>query len=489
MILAEWRHEMDAALELANSSLSSFNKDGDAFLITEVMGRQLAYAGRKAEAIEWLERAHAYHISEHEVWRRNVMITLAELVGPEDPAGAITLTHEAVLLSQNALMGERLAESYAEEAIAYWGAGDRKASFASLQLAVRETLKNESDTTTWKELFLSLFRVAISYGSIAHRSRPARGIEVPTQGMFLGTDGLDTTKFYPAQKSYIQIWMAMFGEGLREYSDVEVWFDGAMQLAETFPAARNIYTYAAFWVSYPLRRNDFQEAVHLTVLMADATPTSTTEFGEPAQPFGTPEELADARRRTAPIIGLVPAALRLALLRLQGAGDDVLALHIGTIEEELAGRPGAALISRAFRDALLSTMPADDCYIRAGQLIGQIETTAAGIIYMVGSGLKARVPDALVPHTWLAQNLERFFVGYPSVHDEILIPFLETYWRTQVIANGHEFRSGSAFTLRSIAEAVGSASGSRAKTLLRNMDTCIPTRLSTDSRAWLTSRG
>jgi hypothetical protein len=96
MILAEWRHDMDAALELASSSLRSFSEDGDAFLITEVMGRQLAYAGRRAEAIDWLERAHTYPIAKHELWRRNVMITLAELVGQEDPARAIPLTHEAV---------------------------------------------------------------------------------------------------------------------------------------------------------------------------------------------------------------------------------------------------------------------------------------------------------------------------------------------------------------------------------------------------------
>ena len=108
-----------------------------------------------------------------------------------------------------------------------------------------------------------------------------------------------------------------------------------------------------------------------------------------------------------------------------------------------------------------------------------------GMIYMVGSALKARVPDALVPQTWLAQNIERFFAEYPSVQDELLFPFLETYWRRQVIANGHEFRSGASFTLRMISEAAKTASGSRTRVLLRNMDSCIPTALASDSRSWL----
>jgi hypothetical protein len=170
---------------------------------------------------------------------------------------------------------------------------------------------------------------------------------------------------------------------------------------------------------------------------------------------------------------------------LQGASDEDLASQIAAIEDGLAGRPDANLVSQALREAVLSAMTATDCYVRAGQLIPSMGTAAAGMIYMVGSALKARVPDALVPQTWLAQNIERFFAEYPSVQDELLFPFLETYWRRQVSANGQEFRSGASFSLRMIIEAARAASGSRTKELLRNMDSCIPTTLSSDSRNWL----
>jgi hypothetical protein len=162
-------------------------------------------------------------------------------------------------------------------------------------------------------------------------------------------------------------------------------------------------------------------------------------------------------------------------------------LRIGAIEDGLAGRPERDLISQALRDALVSAMAAGDCYVRAGQLIPPMATSAAGMIYMVGSALKARVPDALVPQTWLGQNVEHFFAQFPSVQDELLFPFLETYWRRQVIANGHEFRSPAAFTLRLIDEAARSAPGLRTKRLLRSMDQCIPTTLSNVSRSWLAS--
>jgi hypothetical protein len=105
----------------------------------------------------------------------------------------------------------------------------------------------------------------------------------------------------------------------------------------------------------------------------------------------------------------------------------------------------------------------------------------------VGTVLKARVPDALVPQTWLGQHLAHFFTQFPSVQDELLFPFLETYWRRKVIASGHEFRSAPPFTLRLIGEPGTAPSGSRTKALLRSMDLCIPTTLSNESRSWLSS--
>jgi hypothetical protein len=222
--------------------------------------------------------------------------------------------------------------------------------------------------------------------------------------------------------------------------------------------------------------------------MADANPDSAArsdQAGDAVQQFAVPTELTAAQGPFAMIIGLVPAAMRLALLRLKGSSDEDLASEIGVIEDGLAGRPEVDLISQALRDTVLSAMAATDCYARAGQLIPSMGTAAAGMIYMVGSALKARVPDALVPQAWLAQNLERFFAEYPSVQDELLFPFLETYWRRQVIANGHEFRSGASFTLRMVSEAARATSSFRTKALLRNMDSCIPTTLSSDSRNWL----
>jgi len=88
MVLAEWENQLDDALTLAESSLQALSGDDCRFLILEVTGRQLSYTGKPQEAMEWLERALTCDAFHHSLWRRNVLITLAELRGAHDARAA-----------------------------------------------------------------------------------------------------------------------------------------------------------------------------------------------------------------------------------------------------------------------------------------------------------------------------------------------------------------------------------------------------------------
>ena len=79
MLLAEWRHRLDEASHLATTSLGRFASDDCRFLILEVTGRQLGYAGKREEAIDWLDRALSCKAYKTSLWRRNVLVTLADL--------------------------------------------------------------------------------------------------------------------------------------------------------------------------------------------------------------------------------------------------------------------------------------------------------------------------------------------------------------------------------------------------------------------------
>jgi hypothetical protein len=82
VILAEWDHRLEDAVTLGESALNRFEREDCRFLVLEVTGRHISYAGQVDRAVPWLERALACDAYQHSLWRRDVLITLAELKGP-----------------------------------------------------------------------------------------------------------------------------------------------------------------------------------------------------------------------------------------------------------------------------------------------------------------------------------------------------------------------------------------------------------------------
>ena len=130
MVLAEWDEQLDVALALSESSLNHFDSDDCRFPIMEVTGRQLSYAHKPQDAMQWLDRALKCDAFQHSIWRRNVLITMAELYGAIAPSKAAEFTASAVQISQDGKLADTLyIESLAEHGIALWRAGESSKSF------------------------------------------------------------------------------------------------------------------------------------------------------------------------------------------------------------------------------------------------------------------------------------------------------------------------------------------------------------------------
>ena len=185
MLLAEWEDQLEAALTLAESSLNRLHGDGCRFLIMEVTGRQLSYAGKLQEAKIWLGRALTCGAYRHSLWRRNVLITMAELHGPADPRGAIEFTAEAVRICQDGkLLDSLYIEALAEHGIALWRAGEGLQSFRMFEEATDRMFAIRADTNNWKGLFARLFAVIAYFSGVARNGKPQEGHVEPEQGLF-----------------------------------------------------------------------------------------------------------------------------------------------------------------------------------------------------------------------------------------------------------------------------------------------------------------
>ncbi len=492
MITAEWRHDIDRAVKLAESSLQDFNSDDDRFLITEVTGRQLSYAGRSRDAIEWLQRARSFPISTHALWRRNVLITLAEEIGKSDAQLATKYTEEALELTRKSGMEtSRLIEAEAEHGLALWNAGQHRAAFDLMSGAIQCLLDIQNDLDPyWKKLFLQAFYHVLYFSSMSYFREPPAGTQAPPQqGRFLGLDNIDTTTFTTAQQAFIRIRMAMWAESLGVVEAVGRWADEAFEVAKKVPDARTIYSLGALAVTPALLRGSYGHLAEIVLMMTSATAPSAdslTRIGVAEsekqqrirETFAHPAHVASAW-----ITVVVPLALQLATLGLSDRPEAEIAASLNAFTVGLAGTSTAGTTD-ALR-ALIDNVDARELRGRADAIASDMNQTAARMVYMIGVATKAALKTALLAQSWLAPQLERIFSPYPSTRNRIILPYFAAFWTKAVNSQSYLFRTAEAYTKKAVQEAL--SANDPIKRLLSAMFFCIGAEMPKELAHWTDS--
>jgi hypothetical protein len=479
MILAEWRHDIEAAVQLAESALQALEKESDRFLIIEVTGRQLSYANRPSEAIAWLERARSLPVTGHPLWRRNVLITLAEEVGKTDAHRAVEYTQEALDLSRRQDWSIlRIVEASAEHSLALWLAGERNAAFVTLQEAAIGLFRGKSDQAEWTKLFLAFFELATYLSSVALNGTPPPNWQnvTPQVGRFLGLDNVDVTRFLQEQEDFLRIRMAMFAEGVGDTTAAGSWIDEVFSVA-TLPDAQNVTSaFAYLGIGPALQNEDFLKAIHLGLKYAAVVPT-----GNPSSQLGGSQ--ADLALRTGLIKGLVPVALKLATLALRGSN---VANAVDSTAHTLTIQ-GYRIVGSAVQDLLADGKTGAELH-EHGRAEMARGSYAAGMILILASSMRSSLEQALHSHIWLARQLENAFERVPSLVRHVEVPFFQAFWTQAVAQQGQKFRTSSAYTSRSIADAVNHPDQAGIKQLFRAMAFCLGTDLTEDAKQWVEDR-
>jgi hypothetical protein len=443
MILAEWENELDAALVLSKSILDRFGYDDCCFLILEVTGRQLFYAGRQQEATTWLKRAvtcNAYRLS---VLRRNALITLAELYASDDPHRAEQFTADAVSRSRDAKLVEPLfIETLAEHGIALWNAGEGHTSFEVFEQATERIFAIQSNADSWKGQFARLFAVIAYFSGVAQNGEPQEGHVEPKQGLFLSSNDQAHTGYRPEQVSYISIRLAMFADGLKDVSRAAAWTWKAIELAKQTPAEWNVVRFAG-WRAMPaaLLSDDFIRAAQLANVMIAmdvdkiiATAKASTGINATAETSRVEAFVVSephAPRSGLSVIPMIPIAIRLAFLQFRRGSTAATAASLAMIEsviptdlqpEHFVAETTKALVDKTDWQVLWND----------GSHATRAHEYVRGFVLCIGAMAKAPPVQSLYLQIWIAQNLEGFFKSCPSLYREIIAPFFVAYWERTI---------------------------------------------------------
>lgn len=499
VVLAEWQHQLEEAVALSEANLARF-EDGDSrFLLLEVTGRHLFYAEQPLAAIAWLEKAlqcNAYH---HSLWRRDVLITLAELKGAQDPQAAVDLTAEAIDVAEGAHSYDLgIAEALAEHGIALWKAGDRRSAFAAFERSATRFLDSSSQLDLWKGSFYRLFAALVYFSDVMEKGKPAAGQLEPEQGRFLGSR--EALPFYrEEQKSFICIRLAMFADGLRDMTATGTWTWRAVAIARECPAAwttTRLQCFRAMPAALP--SNNFTRATELAVLMGEADPndlisrTKALVSATATDPSAKVAEIDAMVAATTPpkllpfllVRPFVPIAVRLVDLSLRGASRDEILGYLAEVEALLpADHPPQGFVADLRRILI------EDTDWQTMQQQGYDAVTANdlvhGYILCLGAMRHAPVPAALYLQAMLAEHLDHIAITTPSLYREVIAPLFRTYWEKTVEQSAAVFRTGLSYTKRQLELADGSDVGTRR--LLVAMGFCLGLAVSEKMKAWLNS--
>jgi hypothetical protein len=496
MVLAEWEDHLDAALALSESSLNRFDADDCRFLIMEVTGRQLSYAGKPREAIEWLERALNCDAYRHSLWCRNVLITLAELHGDSDPHKAAEYTAEAVQISRaGKLVDERYIETLAEHGMALWKAGEGRRSFEIFEETANRLFAIQADTNSWKGLFARVFSVIAYSSGVALNGKPPVGQSEPKQALFLANNEREHAAYRPEQRVYICVRLAMFADGVMDIVKAAGWTWRAIELAEQTPTAWEGVRLSS-WHAIPaaLLSDDFVRAAQLVKVMTAVDEHSITArvrtslgLDGVGKASGTEEVLASVPPGTAQslvgVIPIVPIAIRLALLRFRGGTTASTGTSLGLIESVIPPAMQLENFVHEIRRALVDETDWEALWNDACRAFRAHEYVR-GCVLSIGAMDKAPAVQSLYLQISIAKNFEGFFRSCPSIYREIVAPLFVAYWERTIAESTALFRTALAYTQRQVQTADCTAEGTRG--LLSAMRFYLGVQLPDDAMEWLT---
>jgi hypothetical protein len=494
MILAECENRMEEALKLKEKSLSRFRDEDCRFLVLEITGRQLGYAGRQEEALTLLKLAIACSAYRQSILRRNVLITMAKL-SVDEPREAVTFTTEAVKLCLSAnITAPQTIESFAEQGIALWNSDQKEQSLFAFEQATDRALAIKNDGESWKGMLALLFGVIAYFSGVAADGAPQHGHVEPEQGLFLSSNAHAISAYKPEQVQYVCVRLAMFADGIRNIDKAAVWTWKAIEFAKSDPIAWNVTRFSC-WRAIPaaLLSNDFVRAARLVEIVGGgdvsvlidtvkATPSVNATPGADSRIKSVMDSGATAPKSALNVLAAIPIVIRLAVLQLQGRPSADIVKSLEAIESELPAEAQPENFVAVAKRALTGSADWKSLWTESVEA-SKVHQYLRSSVLSVGSVVGAPATTSLHLQVYLAQNLEGFFKKQSSIYREIIAPFFVVYWERVILESVGLFRTSNAYTSRQLQVADLSPTGTRK--LLSAMRFCIGVKLPKAQTEWL----
>jgi hypothetical protein len=278
IILAEYKDNLNEAIEIAKSAISIASKDPRViFLLQECLGRQLFFAGRYDEAVTHLNQALKQRTEAYPLFRIKALLRLSQAIADREPSLSVHYAQEAVNLAQLSedIPGTELVKALGELAIAKWLAtDDLSVVFEVWDRAGEYLLKYRQDNNEWKGLFvlydhiIGYFAILATTGNPPEYLENGEGYTIPTRGMFLTQNSARSNYYKPDRDCITLVRLSSFAEAVGNKERCLSWAMCGIEMAREKRQLHPIVVFAYTIIPQLVFENRCVEVVDLAVEMA-----------------------------------------------------------------------------------------------------------------------------------------------------------------------------------------------------------------------------
>lgn len=450
IVLAEYKENLDAALELANEAIAIASGDPRVqFLIRGIMGCQYVFAKRRSEAIPWLKDALAQKTNSYPLERINILLRTSEAVGETDLDLAVDYTGQAVLISKNSVKIPEtvLIKALGEHTIAIWLAGNLKNAFSPWQEATERLFTCKNNEDSWKALFMIFGHVSGYLSSIAAKGIPPQytsdGEEYfpPTRGIFLQEHSSLSILYKGTRDWGLSAQLAMFAEAVGDDEQAAKWALKAYDMAlESDVGSLHIIGFEA--IPHLIIQNRYTEVFDLALevgTMMVAVNIEKAKGGNPHRSDFNPynvlgpkpnDSWAEAENKAA-MISLIFIILRIGTLKFNDPAQAItLATTVSSLCKQIAGDSSYEIFwntaSELFENIFIRQVNQKEIIEKGNEFANTLKPLQ--IVCYIGATFNNLPEHAIQLHLATFLYLQNQFKDFSLFNRLIMIPFIKTYW-------------------------------------------------------------
>jgi tetratricopeptide (TPR) repeat protein len=509
IVLAEYRHDLTAAVALGEASLNEASADARVqFLIRLTVGKQYLYAGREEEAIAWLSQALDLPTEAFPYEHLVGLVDLSRAIGDKDPASALEYIQQAVNLgrSYEEIPETELIKTLGELAIGHWLGGDMHASFTALSEGGERLFasRGEIETDAWKSLFVIFGHVCgyitsvVRLGEAPDATPDGVPYIAPKRGMLFTVSPQRAASYDRSRDCFLMAQLSMLAEAVGEYESAARWAARGLDLARAANQTLAIPALATGTLPYLLENDRYAEVLD-AALEAAPIYVATWKAGQEGRDLPLVYDVSEAlgprpnhwwqqAERSAALTSLLPIVFRLGTLLISDpAGTKRQGAEVAGLCREISATAAEPTLWRAaaeLLDAFFDPGSSFESLMAKGTEFGKNGYPVLHVMSYLGATLQA---DAIPEKAVQAQASIMGYVhdnlrSLSSMYERVIIAFLVGYWENAFQKAPCRFRTPKQFG-ESLATAVSSPLERRAEAILESVANGLGVRITSIGKA------